>query len=496
MSKTVYFACVFLLVVAAFLAGNWYSKHTRALTRVSDVRKVLYYVDPMNPGHKYDKPGIAPCGMALEPVYADSGPAATVASSAFPSAVWISPEKQQLIGVRVEQVEEVSASHTLRLLGKVSADETRVYRINASVDGWIRKTFPVSAGSLVKKNETLAVFYAPEFLAAQQAYIYGLSSLDRFQSSGKETQSQIDQSKRTLKQYEDSLRNLGMGDPQIAEMARTRHYDDNIKIASPVSGFVLLRNASPGQRFGRGEELFRIADLQRVWILLDTYENEARYFHPGQRVPVRYQGKTVKARVSHVLPQFDPATRTLRVRLEADNPGYMLRPDMFVDVDYQVRMPPGITVQADAVLDSGFKKTVYVDRGNGFFEPRKVETGRWFDDRVEIINGLMPGERIVVSGNFLLDSESRMRTASAGMSGTGSIDPSCGMMVDEGRSRAAGLTSEYKGKTYYFCSIQCKRQFDKSPQKYSEKSPEMGMRVKDNDSGEHAHESENGGHHH
>jgi Cu(I)/Ag(I) efflux system membrane fusion protein len=170
---------------------------------------------------------------------------------------------------------------------------------------------------------------------------------------------------------------------------------------------------------------------------------------------------------------FDPSTRTLKVRLEADNPGFTLRPDMFVDVEHTVTMPPAVTVPVDAVLDSGLKKTVFVEPGPGRFEPREVETGRYFDGRVEIVTGLKPGERIVVSGNFLIDSESRMKTATEAMSGTGSIDPSCGMMVDEGKSKEAGLTSVHQGKTYYFCSPECKQNFDKAPEKYLKRTTDM-----------------------
>jgi len=490
---------VVVIAAAAFFAGYWFSKGSSPGRAATSARKILYYVDPMNPGHRYDKPGIAPCGMALEPVYADGGTGASGAASPLPGAVRVTPEKQQLVGIVTGVVEKASATHTIRLLGRVAADERRVYVINATIDGWITKTYPNSTGSLVRKNEVLAAFYSPEFLSAVQAYLYAVGSSDRVQATGKENPaqaSQLNQFKVNLKQYRDSLKNLGMGDVQIEEMTRTRKFMENVNIASPADGFVLSRKVSDGQRFEKGSELFKIGDLSRVWILVDTFENEARWFRPGQGVPVRYQGKTFTARVSQVLPQFDPATRTLKVRLEADNPGYLLRPDMFVDIELPVRMPPGITVPADAVLDSGLKKTVFVDRGNGYFEPRKVETGRWFGERVEIVTGLMPGERIVVSGNFLLDSESRMRTASTGMSGTESMDPSCGMAVDEGRSRAAGLTSNYQGKTYFFCTIECKRQFDKSPQKFTGKPTVTNGTMKNMDGGghgEHGHEPKNGG---
>ena len=146
---------------------------------------------------------------------------------------------------------------------------------------------------------------------------------------------------------------------------------------APATGFIIARNVSPGQRFDKGAEWYRIADLSRVWVLADLFRNEAEYVRPGMkvRVTIPETKKTLNAVVSKVLPQFDPNSRTLKVRLELDNPGYALRPDMFVDVEFPVTLPAALTVPADAVLDSGLKKTVFVDRGNGLFEPREVETG-------------------------------------------------------------------------------------------------------------------------
>ncbi len=319
------------------------------------------------------------------------------------------------------------------MLGKVAADENRVYQINAYTDGWIRKVPTISTGSLVKKNEILAEFYTPEFYTAQQAYISILGTAVNPQTTVTPYQQyQIAPVGTNIDKYRDNLLNLGVSASQIEELGQTRKLAENIVIRSPAKGFILTRNVSQEQKFDKGSELYKIADLRKVWILLDTYENEARYFRPGQIVQVSYQGKLFKSKVSSVLPVFDPSTRTLKVRLEADNPGYTLRPDMFVDVEHTVSMPPAVTVPIDAVLDSGLKKTVFVEPAPGIFEPREVETGRYFDGRVEIVKGLQPGERIVVSGNFLIDSESRMKSAVKGMSGTGSLDPSCGMMVDEG----------------------------------------------------------------
>ena len=166
---------------------------------------------------------------------------------------------------------------------------------------------------------------------------------------------------------------------------------------------------SPGLRIEKGSELYRIVDLRRVWILVDLYEKDIGRIRPGgtARVLLRQQQKVYQAKVSEVLPQFDAASRTLKLRLEADNPGYCLRPDMFVDVEFPVTFPSMLNIPAEAVLYSGLRKTVFVDRGNGLFEPREVETGRQFGGRVEIVKGLREGERIVSSGNFLIDSESR-----------------------------------------------------------------------------------------
>ena len=208
-------------------------------------------------------------------------------------------------------------------------------------------------------------------------------------------------------------------------------------MVAPTPSFIIARNVSPGQRFEKGTEWYRLADLSQVWILADLYENEAEYIRPGEKVQVTYpyQKRNFQATVSQVLPQFDPTTRTLKVRLEMANPDFALRPDMFVDVEFPITLPPAISVPVDAVLDSGLKKTVFIERGDGYFEPRQVETGWRLGDRVQVLNGLQPGEKIVVSGNFLIDSESRMKLAAAGMYGEVSQDPVSRTYVERRQSR-------------------------------------------------------------
>lgn len=466
---------ILALMAVSFLAGAWISYRTAGKGAAGGGRKILHYVDPMHPSYTSDKPGIAPdCGMPLEPVYADGAVGSGSATANLPpGTVQVSPDKLQAIGVTIGTVEKSGGSQLLRLPGRVAPDETRTYVINATIDGWITSVGTNTTGSIVHKDEVLATFYSSEFLSAGQALIYAVNSMDRVQTGNPAAnQAQRDQMKQfnlSLSQYRDSLRNLGMGDRQINEMIRTRKYMENVDIDSPANGIVLVRNVSPGQRFERGKELYRIADLSRVWILVDTYGAEVDQLRPGKLVTATVPGRnlTYHARVSKVPPIFDPASRTLKVRLELDNPRSILRPDMFMDVELPVTLPQMLSVPAESVLDSGLKKTVFVERGPGLFEPREVETGRSFGNRLEILSGLKEGERIVISGTFLIDSESRMKTAASGITGPAEQDPACGMYVDTAKARAAGNFLESGGKTYYFCSDSCKRDFLKKAGKPS-----------------------------
>jgi RND family efflux transporter MFP subunit len=464
---------IILLIGAAWAGGygygRWYGKSGAAKAE----RKLLYWVDPMHPWYKSDQPGIAPdCNMKLVPVYeGETGKYEKKAASLPAGTVQITPEKQQLIGVRMGSVETKPLNHTLRFLGKVATDETRIYRINATVDGWITKALPFATGSPVKKDETLATFYSPEFLSAGQALLFALNSKDRAQATGMENPAmtnRVAQFNINLQQYKDSLHNLGMGELQIEELIHTRKFKPNINLVAPADGFVTARNLSEGQRFEKGTELFRIVDLSRVWILADVFERDARWILPGSeaRCSLPGQGSTFTAAVSSALSQFDATTRTLKLRLESGNPEFILKPDMFVDVEFAVQLPEALVVATEAVLDTGLRQTVFVDRGNGYIEPRVVQLGVRLGDQVQVLQGLTAGERIVTSGNFLLDSESRMKLAAAGVHGEPARDPVCGMAVDEQKARAAGRTAEHSGKTYCFCCDGCKQDFDANPDKY------------------------------
>ena len=403
---------IFAVVVAAgfFLAGAWYNQRAAVKAGVHEGRRILYYQDPMHPAYKSDKPGIAPdCGMQLEAVYADSQSEPRDGRD-LPStgSVHITLRQQRSIGLETETVTPSAGVHTLRVLGKVALDEKLIYPLVAADAGWVRNTGPIVTGEIIQKDEVLATFYNREFLTAQQTYLFALGTMDRFQKEAK-SEDQLKLTQGQIRASEENLEVLGMGETQLREIARTRQIAREIEFRSPVDGLVVARNAYSGLRFDRGQELFRIADIHHIWILADVFENDARLLRAARSATIRYQGRQLPARISDTLPQFDPVSRALKVRLETDNPGYLLRPDMFVDVEFHVTLPKTIAIPVDAVIDSGLRKTVYVQTEDGGFTPRPVETGWRMGDAIQITKGLEPGERIVVAGNFLLDSESRMQ---------------------------------------------------------------------------------------
>lgn len=536
-------ATVVLLIlvgIGSYVGGALHSRYSSGNPPPEEpARRILYYVDPMDPSHISDKPGIAPCGMPMEPVYADAGPMAWASGKGTagmtPGTVTIHPDRQQLIGVEVAKVEMASQSQSLRTVGRVVPDENRLHRVIASVDGWIRQVHGSTTGSLVRKNQLMATYFTIEFLTKQQQYFYAIDLAERQRKleverppgglppesrkvQGQEFHQNAPYSQKLAYQNLGALRDpvelsrvelslMGVGTTQLEQITRTREYASNIEIRSPVTGLVLGRNATPDQRFERGTEMFLVGDLSHVWVLAQFFEGEARYVRPGlpARILLPRQGRHFEAVVSDMPPQYDSATRSYQVRLEMDNPDFSLRPDMVVEVELFITHPPAVTVPVDAVIDSGLKKTVFVDLKDGAFEPRLVETGWRSGDRIEITKGLTPGERIVTAGTFLINSESRIRLAASGKTGPHEdhthgehahgvqphgghgqgeqragesisvIDVVCGMSVLTAQAEAEGLASVYQGKTYFFCSRQCKEQFEREPARFLEKTRGAGL---------------------
>ncbi|MCL4797518.1 MAG: efflux RND transporter periplasmic adaptor subunit [Bryobacteraceae bacterium] len=374
---------------------------------------ILFYRDPKAPNFKFDKPGINPeTGSDLEPVY-ENDPAAMPMGT-----IRVSPEKQQVIGVKFGEVTSGAGTHTFRSVGKVTMDETRFSNVQTRIEGWIDKVYVDFTGKLVEKGQPLLTLYSPEMLASQQEYLLAIRSREIMKDSPLAGSQQ--QSDSLLVAARKRLELFSLSEAQIEEITRSGKPLTYITIYSPISGFVMMRNAFPKQRITPETELYTIVDLSKVWIMADVFESEASMIRVGMpaRVSLSYgSGGKINGRVSYIQPEVDPTTRTLKVRIEADNPDMRLRPDMFVDVDFSVAMSARMTVPAEAVLDTGLKKTVFVDRGNGYIEPRQVETGERIGDRIEITKGLTASERIVISGNFLIDSESQLKSSAAGMAG-------------------------------------------------------------------------------
>lgn len=384
-----------------------------APAQASANRKLLYYRDPKQPDFKSDKPGTNPAtGNDLEPVYADD-------SASMPmGTIRVRPEKQQLIGVKFGEATTAAGTHTFRAVGRVAMDETRLAKVQTKIEGWIDKVYVDFTGKLVEEGQPLLTLYSPEMLASQQEYLLAVRGRDMLRNSplagtGRQNESLLEAAKKRLELWD-------LSDEQIAEITRTGKPLKNITLYSPIGGFVMMRNAFPKQRITPETELYTVADLSKVWIMADVFENESPMIRTGMpvRVSLPYAGgRKLQGRVDYIQPQVDMTTRTLKVRIEADNPEMVLKPEMFVDVEFQVGMPTRVTVPSEAVLNSGLKKTVFVDRGNGYLEPRQVEIGGRIGNRVEITKGLRAGDKVVISGNFLIDSESQLKSAAAGMAG-------------------------------------------------------------------------------
>lgn len=338
-------------------------------------------------------------GNDLEPVYDE--PAA--------GAVQISADKQQLIGVRFGTAELATSERTFRTVGRVAVDETKIVRVHPRVDGWIERVHVDYIGEYIKAGEPLLTIYSPEMLASQQEYLLAVRGANILKGSpipdaDRQAFALVDAARRRLELFD-------LSEGQVQQVASSGKPIRDVTLFAPSSGFVLARNAFAKQRVMPDTELYQIVDLSRVWIMADVFESDAAAVRIGQAASITlpYEGRTIDARVVHILPTVDPQTRTLKVRLEAANPRLRLRPEMYVDVDFRIGGAPRLSVPAEAVIDTGLRQTVYVDKGNGHFEPRAVRTGDRAGERIVILSGLRLGERVVTSGAFLIDSESQLR---------------------------------------------------------------------------------------
>jgi membrane fusion protein, copper/silver efflux system len=376
-------------------------------------RKVLYYYDTMNPQRHYDKPGKAPDGMDLLPKYADEeGGAENMPAG----SVKLSDAKRQLIGVQTGMVVRQRLFRTIRAAGQLSADETKLSHVHLKVNGWIERVFVDYVGQLVKKGEPLFTLYSPDLVATQQEYLIARRGKRYLGDSSFPDVSQGADS--LLNSARERLRLWDISDQQIKELDETGKITRTLTFYSPVTGFVMDRKAFPQTAVTPDMDLYLIADLSTIWANAQIYEYEVPFVHVGQMAEMELSyspGKKYTGRVNYIYPTVDPQTRTVKVRLEFPNSHFALKPDMYSDVDLKIDYGNQIVVPQSAVLDSGERQTVFVAAGNGYFEPREVKIGDKVDDKVIVLSGLKPGETVVTSGNFLVDSESRLNNAMGGM---------------------------------------------------------------------------------
>ena len=403
MKRHLFYSLVGLVALIGGIAIGYQSARAKPVRAAQP----LYYIDPMHPAYRSEKPGVAPdCGMQLVPVYA--GDVARVMNQARPSVVHVDADMQQMFGIQVAAVGRSPGHKTIRVLGRVSADETRIYRVNLGVDGLVKETRDDAVGTYVKKDQHLALIYSPEFLSVAGGF---LSANEHSPGNAPKDNTAPTPNAASAQARADRLRTLGMSDAQIDEVSTTRKIPEDVYIVSPTDGFILSRNISPGLRFERHTELYRVADLSRVWVSAETFGNDADAFHPGAaaRVTLPDTGEILTAHVSAALPEVDPVTHVMRSRLEVANPGFRLRPDMFVNVEMPIALSEGLIISSGAVLNAGLSKRVFVEVSPGDFEAREIQTGWESGDRVQITKGLHEGEKVVVAGTFLIDSESRMQ---------------------------------------------------------------------------------------
>ncbi len=406
-----------------FISGGVTSGHA---DHADEKGNKTLYTCGMHPQIIQDHPGNCPiCGMNLTPIR-DGGPGGSDGMTS--SGITIDPAVVQNMGVRAAVVVRAPISRVIRATGKIEYDEQKLSIVSGKVGGWIEKVYHQKAGAFVKKGEPLYEIYSPELVSAQREYLLSLNS-------GSET---IRNAARKRLEFWD----VPAG--EISRLKNSGSVSRTITIAAPRSGFITELQAVDGQSVMMGATLFKIADISTVWVNASIYEDEAPLVKDGMNAEVSLDylpGKTFSGVVDYVYPFLDETTRTLTVRVVFPNPENELKPGMFATVKIESKVSDdAIVVPLEAVIDSGERKIAFVAKGKGKFEPREIVTGAEDDKgRIHVISGLEPGETVVVSGQFLFDSESRLREAVAkfGVAAAGGHDHGA---APEGKKKQAEPT--------------------------------------------------------
>lgn len=329
-----------------------------------------------------------------------------------PGTVQITPERQQLIGVKFGVVEIRPLDKVIRTVGRVDYDERRVVTVSPKVGGWIEDLYVDFTGRYVRQGEPLLTIYSPELVSTQEEYLIALrarkdlmkSPFSEVAASGN---SLAESAKRRLKLWD-------ISDDQIKALEESGQPRKTLTLYAPYNGFVLEKMAYKGMNVMPGMALFKLADLSTVWLYAEIYEYELPFIRLGQQAKIQLSylsGETFTGKAIYIYPSLDPNTRTAKVRFEFPNPHGKLKPEMYANVEIKVHLGTKLVVPDGAIIDTGLRQMAIIDKGDGFFEPREVKVGIKVDNYYEVIKGLRIGERVVTSANFLIDSESKFKEA-------------------------------------------------------------------------------------
>jgi RND family efflux transporter MFP subunit len=384
------------------------------------------YSCPMHPEITSDKPGKCPkCGMDLVATgaatssHSDAGHAPAEAATGH-AVVHISSEGLKLAGLQTAPATRERLARTIRAVGTVTPDETRIRHVHTKIPGWVEELYVNFTGQFVTKGQPILSIYSQELLATQEEYLGARQTALRFASSElpevrKGGEDLVRAARRRLELYD-------VPESSITQLESTGKVERTVTLNAPVSGFVTMKDVFEGQQVDPAMELFTIADLSRVWVEADFYEYEARALRLGAEAAVTLPydtGTRLAGRIAFISPTLDADTRTLKVRFEFANSGMTLKPGMFANVELETEAVEGIMIPDSALMDTGERQVAFVARGGGTFEPREVQVGTRAGGKAQILAGVAEGEEVVIRANFLLDSESRLRAAISGIGAGG-----------------------------------------------------------------------------
>jgi Cu(I)/Ag(I) efflux system membrane fusion protein/cobalt-zinc-cadmium efflux system membrane fusion protein len=372
-------------------------------------KKIKYWVAPMDPTYIRDEPGKSPMGMDLVPVYEEAG-----GEKEPTSTIRIDPVTIQNMGIRTAPVVRKPITKTIRTFGNVTYDETRLVSVNTKFNGWIEKLHVDFLGERIKRGQPLFDIYSPELVTTQEEYLLALKQYRSLKDSPfvhvRDSAERLMAASRKRLQYWD------MSDSQIRQLETTGQVRKAITIFSPSGGVVIQKNAMEGQFVKAGENQYQIADLSTVWVDVDIYEYELPYVKKGMpaRMELSYvPGQRFEGEVLYIYPYLSKETRTARLRLAFSNTDFLFKPGMYANIRLEAELPgPNLVIPQEAVIDTGVRQVIFVSRGNGKFEPRAIKLGVEVNGhQYQVLKGLSEGEEIVISAQFMLDSESRLREA-------------------------------------------------------------------------------------